>query len=138
MPYIIGIVLSIAVAVFARSSGFDRDRAFYPTVLLVVASYYLLFASMTESVSTVLLEAIGVVAFASVAVAGFKSSVWIVAAGLAGHGVFDAVHGHLIVNPGVPVWWPAFCATYDVSAAVCLAWLSMQGARTHSAEPRLA
>jgi hypothetical protein len=34
MPYVIGIVLSVGVALFARYVGFDRDRAFYPTVML--------------------------------------------------------------------------------------------------------
>jgi hypothetical protein len=33
------------------------------------------------------------IAFAALAVAGFKRKLWIVAAALAGHGVFDAVHG---------------------------------------------
>jgi hypothetical protein len=56
MPYVVGIVLSLGVAVFARRAGFDRDRAFYPTVLIVIASYYVLFAAMSESVRTVLLE----------------------------------------------------------------------------------
>jgi hypothetical protein len=46
-----------------------------------------------------------------------------VAAALALHGVFDLVHGSLIANPGVPLWWPAFCSTYDVAAAGYLAWL---------------
>ena len=40
MPYLIGIVLSVGVALFARCVEFDRDRAFYPTVLMVIASYY--------------------------------------------------------------------------------------------------
>ena len=39
MPFAIGIVLSVAVALFARDSGFDRDRAFYPTVMIVIAAY---------------------------------------------------------------------------------------------------
>ena len=39
MPYVVGIVLSVGVAVFARSVGFDRDRAFYPTVMIVIAAY---------------------------------------------------------------------------------------------------
>jgi hypothetical protein len=56
------------------------------------------------------------IAFAALAVAGFKRKLWIVAAALAGHGVFDAVHGTLLTNPGVPVWWPAFCLAYDVTA----------------------
>jgi hypothetical protein len=57
------------------------------------------------------------------AIAGFKSSAWIVVAGLAGHGIFDAFHGYILDNPGMPVWWPAFCGAYDIGAAVCLAWL---------------
>ena len=47
MPYAIGVVLSLGVAVLARGIGFDRDRAFYPTVLIVIASYYVLFAALT-------------------------------------------------------------------------------------------
>jgi ABC-type Fe3+ transport system permease subunit len=46
MPYVVGIVLSLGVALFARRVGFDRDRAFYPTVLIVIASYYVLFAAI--------------------------------------------------------------------------------------------
>jgi hypothetical protein len=56
MPYVIGIVLSVGVALFARHMGLDRDRAFYPTVVIVVALYYVLFAAMSGSVQTVFLE----------------------------------------------------------------------------------
>src|SRR3954464_14836414 len=122
LPYVVGLVLSIGVALFARRVGFDRDRAFYPTVLIVVASYYVLFAVMSGSVETVLLESIIMALFAVAAVAGFKGSAWIVVAALAGHGVQDAVHGHIVANAGVPVWWPAWCLAYDVGAAGALAW----------------
>jgi len=123
MPYVIGIVLSVGVAAFARCVGFDRDRAFYPTVLMVIASSYVLFAAMSDTIQTVLLESVVMTVFAIAAVVGFKSSAWIVVAALAGHGVFDAVHGHLLENSGVPVWWPAFCLAYDLGAAGSLAWL---------------
>ena len=123
MPYVVGIVLSDGVAVFARSVGFDRDRAFYPTVMIVIAAYYVLFAAMSGSVQTVILESIVMTGFAIAAVAGFKSSAWITVGALAGHGVFDALHGKVIENPGVPVWWPAWCLAYDLGAAACLAWL---------------
>ena len=53
MPYAIGVVLSVSVALLARRVGFDRDRAFYPTVLIVIASYYVLSAAMSASVHTV-------------------------------------------------------------------------------------
>ena len=123
MPYAVGLTLSAAVAAFARVVGLDRDRAFYPTVVIVVAAYYVLFAAMTGSVETVLLESVGMSLFLAAAVIGFKWNVWIVVAGLAGHGVFDGLHGYILDNPGVPHWWPAFCLTYDVGAAVWLAWL---------------
>jgi len=123
MPYVIGIVLAGAVALFARSVGFDRDRAFYPTVMIVIASYYVLFAAMSGSVQTVVIESVVMTLFGAAAVAGFKSSSWIVVVALAGHGVFDAVHGYVIENAGMPVWWPAWCLSYDVGAAASLAWL---------------
>jgi len=124
MPYVIGIVLSAGVAVFARVVGFDRDRAFYPTVMIVIAAYYVLFAAMSGSVQTVVIESAVMVMFAAAAVAGFKSSAWIVVVALASHGVFDAVHGYVIENAGVPAWWPAWCLSYDLGAAAILAWLT--------------
>ena len=126
LPYIVGIVLSIGVALFARRVGFDRDRAFYPTVLIVIASYYVLFAVMSGSVETVLLESIVMTLFAVAAVAGFKGSAWIIVGALAGHGVQDAFHGDIVANAGVPAWWPAWCLAYDVGAAGALAWILMR------------
>ena len=123
IPFVIGIVLSAGVSLFARKVGLDRDRAFYPTVMIVIASYYVLFAAMSGSVQTVVIESVGMTLFAAAAVAGFKSSAWIVVVALAGHGVFDAVHGYLVDNAGVPAWWPAWCLAYDVGAAAALGWL---------------
>ena len=123
LPYVVGIVVSIGVAVFARWVGFDCDRAFYPAVLIVIASYYVLFASMIGSVETVLLESIVMTLFVIAAVAGFKGTPWIIVAALAAHGVQDAAHSHIVANAGVPAWWPAWCLAYDVGAACALAWL---------------
>jgi hypothetical protein len=57
-----------------------------------------------------------------------RRSLWVVVAGLLAHGVFDAIHDQLITNPGVPVWWPQFCLTYDVVAAGYLASLLLRRA----------
>lgn len=127
MPFVIGLALSGAVAVFARYAGFDRDRAFYPTVMIVIASYYVLFAVMSGSIETTVIELVVMTVFAAAAVAGFKSSAWIVVAALAGHGVFDAVHGYVIENAGMPAWWPPWCFAYDVGAAAALALLLRHG-----------
>jgi hypothetical protein len=105
----------------------DRDRAFYPTVTIVIASYYVLFAVMGASTRTVVLESLTGAVFLLLAVYGFKSSLWVVAAALAAHGIFDLVHGAAISNPGVPAWWPEFCLGYDITAGAYLAWLLRSG-----------
>ena len=51
MEYLIGVAMAVAVYAFAMMSGFDRERVFYPTVLVVVAHYYILFAAMGSSTS---------------------------------------------------------------------------------------
>ena len=124
MGYGVGVAVALIVSGFARLSGLDRDRAFYPTVLVVVGSYYVLFAVMGGSMRALAIESMVMIAFALVAVAGLKRSLWLVAAGLAAHGVFDFFHGYVVHNPGVPEWWPAFCGAYDVAAAAILAWLA--------------
>jgi hypothetical protein len=123
VAFLIGAVLALCVGLSATISGLDRDRAFYPTVMILIASYYALFAVMGGSVHTLMVESIVVVAFVGASIAGFKTSLWLVVLALAAHGLFDFIHGQLIANPGVPVWWPPFCLSYDVVAAVYLAWL---------------
>lgn len=120
MAYLIGIGLAVAAAIFARGVGLDRDRAFYPTVMIVIALLYVLFAAIDGS-AKVLLPGIAVcVGFVALTVAGYKRSLWLVVAALAGHGIYDILHPHLLQNRGVPVWWPEFCMAYDVAAAAVL------------------
>ena len=63
------------------------------------------------------MESLIACAFFALAVAGFKNNLWLIVAALAGHGVFDFFHHLFIQNPGVPVWWPGFCLSFDVLAA---------------------
>jgi hypothetical protein len=123
MALLIGVILALVLAVFASVVGFDRDRSYYATVLAVIGLLYGLWAVMSGSTTTLLLEGIGIVAFVSLSVLGFKISQWFLVAGLAAHGVYDYFHGHLFTNSGVPAFWPMFCGSYDVTAAAYLAWL---------------
>ena len=104
MALLVGALLALAAGLLARASGLDRDRAFYPTVAIVIASYYALFAVMGASTHALALESL-----------------------VGAHGVFDLVHATIISNPGVPSWWPAFCLAYDATAAGYLAWSLMSG-----------
>ena len=122
MAYLIGVVLALVVAAFAALVGLDRERGFYPTVLVVVASYYDLFAVMGGSIPVLGGETLGLAAFAAAAVIGFRTNLWIVAAAMAAHAVLDTVHAALIANPGAPIWWPPFCLSFDLTLAVWMAW----------------
>lgn len=127
MPSLVGVALALAVGLLATGFGLDRDRGFYPTVMIVIASYYALFAVMGASTPALVLESLAGAAFLAAAILGFRWSLWLVVGALAAHGVFDLVHGEFIFNPGVPGWWPHFCLTFDVTAAVYLAWLLRSG-----------
>jgi hypothetical protein len=123
MEYMIGVALALLVCAFATLVGFDRDRVFYPTLVIVIATYYILFAVVGNSTRALELESLIAGAFLALAVAGFKKNLWLIVAALAGHGVFDFFHSLFIHNRGVPVWWPGFCLSFDVLAAVFLAML---------------
>lgn len=132
LPLLVGLALAPAVAAFAMLVGFDRDRSFYPLQLIVFALLYMLFAAIAGGGTLLLAETPGLLLFGAAAVVGFRTNLWIVVAGLFGHGLFDTMHGEIVANPGVPLWWPAFCLGYDATAAACLA-LQIWGSPARSA-----
>jgi hypothetical protein len=123
MEYAVGVILALSLAGFAGLAGLDRGRAFYPMVLIVVASCYTLFAVMGATGATLEIEIAVAVGFSSLAVLGFTKNLWVIATAIAGHGVFDLFHHALITNRGVPVWWPGFCAAVDL---ILGAWLAVR------------
>jgi len=134
-PVIVGIALAPAIVALGRLSGLDRDRAMYPVALIVIAAYYVLFATMGGA-QALPSELIAATVFIVIAIVGFRTNLWWAAAGITGHGLFDfVVHPQLIVNPGMPVFWPAFCGSIDVALGVLMALLLIR--RAIPARPRL-
>lgn len=129
MEYVIGAGLAVVVCTFAMLAGFDRDRVFYPMLLTVIATYYILFAAIGSSAPALALESLTAGVFLALAAAGFKKNLWLIVAALSGHGIFDLFHHLFIQNPGVPVWWPGFCLSFDVLAGGFLAMLLMRRSR---------
>lgn len=129
MEYIVGITLALLFCAAAAWLGLDRERVFYPAVLMAVASYYLAFAAVDGRNEVMLSESAIAAVFIAAALAGFKVNPWITVIALAGHGVMDVFHHHLVHNAGVPRSWPGFCASFDVMAAVVLAGVMLARAR---------
>jgi hypothetical protein len=124
MPYLIGGGLALGVCgLIGTVARMDRERAFYTTIAMVVATYYVLFAAMAEARIALLIEVLLMAPFLAGAVLGFKRGMWIVAALLCAHGVLDLFHAQLVHNPGVPAWWPPFCLGFDVTAGAYLGWI---------------
>jgi hypothetical protein len=137
MSLVIGIAIAAIVAVFARVTGFDRSRVFYPVVLIVVAQYYILFAAMGGSSGDISIETLAAFLFIGLAVAGFRISLWFAVGGLALHGVFDFLRHFAFAGSGVPLWWPNFCLGFDVAAAAILAAILISGRRPSLGEEAL-
>jgi hypothetical protein len=121
MAFVVGAVMALAVGLFGRAVGLDRERAFYATTLAVIALLYDLFAVMGNSMTALLLDSLIGAIFMAAVVLGFRRNEWIIVLGLFGHGLMDLFHARLVANPGVPEFWPMFCSAYDVTAAAFLA-----------------
>jgi hypothetical protein len=129
---VVGLILPLVIGGFATRTGLDRDRAFYPVVMIVIALLYVLYAAIGNSHRALVVDGVIALAFIAAAVVGFKQSPWIVVAALVAHGVMDLFHASLVNNPGVPAWWPTFCGAYDVVAAGYLGWLIKAGTFVHT------
>jgi len=121
MEYLIGAVGALGFGGLATLTGIDRDRAVYPVILMVIGSYYLLFAVMAGASGVYVTETVVFAIFVAVAVIGFRVNLWIIVAGLVAHGLLDAVHPAFLDNPGAPAWWGPVCLGYDLAAAAYLA-----------------
>lgn len=129
MEYIVGTTLALFFCAAAAGLGLDRERAFYPAVVIAVASYYLAFAVVDGRIEVMWSELAIAAVFIAGAVAGFKLSPWFAVVALGGHGVMDAFHHHLVQNTGVPQVWPGFCMSFDVVAAAIVAAVMLARAR---------
>lgn len=114
IPIVVGVLVAVGVAALAKFTRFDEDRSFYFTVLVIIASYYVLFAVLGGSGLALVWELVIAAAFSTVAIVGALHAPILVGIGIIAHGLFDFVHDGIIENPGVPTWWPSFCGSVDV------------------------
>ncbi|MCZ8165591.1 hypothetical protein [Silanimonas sp.] len=128
-----GGLLALDVGLSASSFGFDKDRSFYPVILIVVASYYVLAAAIAGSNIAFSSELAVFLVFLGVAVIGSKRRPLLVAAGLIAQGIYEIFHSHIVDNPGVPIWSQGFRLSFDFTAGTYLIGLFAWRRRRKSA-----
>lgn len=133
MEYLIGVAMALAIAGLAVGTGMDRDRSFAPVVMIVIAFYYVLFATMSGSTRVLVMEVAVAMGFSLVAVAGLLTKPWIAPAAIIAHGLFDSIHHLLIDNTGMPRWWPGFCMSIDIALGAALVALLVRRTRAAAA-----
>jgi uncharacterized membrane protein HdeD (DUF308 family) len=114
MPLVVGVLLAVATAALAKFTRFEEERSFYSTVLVIIASYYVLFAVLGGSSHALAWELVVAIVFSTVGIFGAFFFPTLVGIAIMAHGLFDLVHDLLIENSGVPSWWPAFCGIFDI------------------------
>ncbi len=127
LPFVVGVLTAVAVAALGKYTRFDQDRSFYPTVLIIIASYYILFAVMGGSRHALAWELVVAAAFSTVAIIGALHVPVLAGVGIVAHGLFDLVHHTMIEDAGVPDWWPSFCGAVDVVLGLWVIGLSRSG-----------
>ena len=123
VPIYSGIVLALVLAVSSRLLRFDQDRSYYAVVLIVIAAYYVLFAFIANE--AIFEEVMIALFFTVLAITGALRWPVLLGVGIVLHGVFDMAHGSIINNPGVPVWWPSFCASVDIVLGVWVVFFTL-------------
>ena len=91
----------------------------YAVGLAVIASVYIGFAVADGRVRIIVVECGVAMAFVVVAAAGITGSAWLLALGLAAHGVKDAWQQRSRYVSGTR-WWPPFCAAVDWVVALII------------------
>jgi hypothetical protein len=87
-------------------------------VVIAVAGFWPLFAVASQNDGQIVLHMTLFAAFAAAAIFSSRIGIAGLAIALIAHGVLDAAL-FTTPHPG-PLWWPAFCAGYDVIFGVML------------------
>ena len=102
----------------------------YALGLALIAAVYIGFAVADGRVRIIVIECMVAMAFAVVTAAGITGPAWVLAFGLAAHGVKDAWQQRSQFVSGAR-WWPPFCAAVDWVVASIIAIEIVAGIHFH-------
>ncbi|HET9596420.1 MAG TPA: hypothetical protein VFP65_12600 [Anaeromyxobacteraceae bacterium] len=126
-----GIIVGLAQAATPLVLWWLDAATVYAVGLAAIAFIYIGFAVADGRVRVIVVECVVAMAFVLVAAAGITGSAWLLAFGLAAHGVKDAWQQRRQFVSGTR-WWPPFCAAVDWVVALIIGIEIVAGVRFHS------
>lgn len=121
VPFLIGLSATVAAIIGAHWAGMANSRATYTTTLIAIALFYIVFAIEHGSPSTIIINILIAGGFIALALLGQRFSIFLVAIGLLGHGLFDVMY-HASGDSPAPSWWAPLCLAVDVALGGYLLW----------------
>jgi hypothetical protein len=129
-PVLWGVVFGAIQAASPLGFWWLDPATVYGLSLALIAAVYIGFAVADGRPAVIAVEAGIAAVFVVVAAAGVTGPAWLLAAGLAGHGVKDLWQhrNQFVANTR---WWPPFCLVVDWVAAAVLVVLIATGVDFH-------
>ena len=129
-PVLWGLVFGVIQAAAPLGFWWLDPATVYGLSLTLIAAVYIGFAVADGRRTVIAVEAAIAAVFVVVAAAGVTGPAWLLAAGLAGHGVKD-LWQHRRQFVANTRWWPPFCLVVDWVAAAVLVVLIAVGVDFH-------
>ena len=114
-----GVVVGVLQAASPLAFWWLDPATVYALGLAAIAFVYVGFAVADGRVRIIVVECGVAMAFVAVAAAGITGSAWLLAFGLAAHGVKDAWQARSQFVSGTR-WWPPFCTAVDWVVALII------------------
>ena len=112
LPALIGGALAAVTAVVLSRAGLLRRSGIVGLILIAIAGFWPLFAVAAQDDAQLLFHLAIFAGFGAAALLSHRIGLAGLALALIAHGVLDGAL-FTTTHPG-PLWWPAFCAGYDV------------------------
>ena len=129
---LVGIAGGAVTAWIGWSSFIPDPLAFHTVALAVIGAIYVGFAFADGRISILILELTVGTGFLVLGFLGLWQAPVFIAAGLILHACWDLAHRPRGITTKLPVWYPAFCAAYDlVFAGVFLLFAHRIATRAH-------
>jgi hypothetical protein len=125
-PVAWGVVLGVVQAASPLAFPWLDAPTVYALGLALIAAIYIGFAVADGRRHVLAVEVAVASVFVVLAAAAVTGSLWLIVAGLAGHGLKDLWQHRTQFVTGTR-WWPPFCAAVDFAAAALLAVAILSG-----------